>query len=48
MKQKPQPPRRKAGIARCLNPLSVGLFFTACALFSFSLVFYILSIFPFF
>ena len=38
---------RTAGLAWRLNPLTVGLFFTACLLFSFSLVFYCTAIFLF-
>ena len=39
-------PRKRYGCARCLNPLSLGLFLTACLLFAFSFVFYFLSLLP--
>ena len=37
---------RKHGALRCLNPLTMGLFFTASLLFAFSFVFYCLSFIP--
>ena len=46
MKQKIFPKRH--GCARRLNPLSLGLFLTACLLFAFSFVFFFLSLFPIF
>ena len=38
----------KHGCSRCASPLSLGLFLTACLLFSFSFAFYMLSLFPIF
>ena len=36
----------KHSCTRRLNPLSMGLFFTACLLFAFSFMFYFLSLLP--
>ena len=36
-------PRRKHGVLRCPNPLTIGLFCAAGMLFAFSFVFYFLS-----
>ena len=39
-------PKRKHGVPRCLNPLTMGLCFAAGLLFAFSFVFYFLSWIP--
>ena len=39
-------PHRKHGILRCMNPLTIGLLFTASLLFAISFVFYFLSLIP--